>query len=268
MSLGFDVSNFTNPLTELQLTQLKQSHSFAVIGIQDGVKARAFVDQLAPFRQEFYIDLPMRDWSIFPPGARAFIDIERGCYTRRHDVDTDLNLLERSGFRPGIYCNQESLKVLDAPPDPAWSRYPLWYAAYPLDGHVPLLREFKPFNGWTRPVHWQYSSKGIYGINCDLNVSFEPDPVPPEPIPVPSVMALGTPDAGIELRPHQVVVWVGGVEVLSIGDTDGVFHGQLAKNMGKMDGSPVDVWRWLRRFDIPISEEPGHFDAYWGAKGD
>lgn len=55
---------------------------------------------------------------------------------------------------------------------------------------------------------------------------------------------------GLERRQSQRVVWLGGVEVLSIGDPEGAGLGRLAKNFGK-EGNPdpfaADAWYWLRK---------------------
>ena len=66
---------------------------------------------------------------------------------------------------------------------------PLIHAEYPADGHVPDISEFHPYNGWTKPFIWQYSSGGVAGINADLCVMYEEAPVPPpEPVPAPYVI--------------------------------------------------------------------------------
>lgn len=90
------------------------------------------------------------------------------------------------------------------------------------------------------------------------------------PVPQPVQFDLGDARAGIELRPDkQVVFWVGGAQVFSIGDWEGQFRGQLAKNMGhEVEGEP-DVWQWLRRHLVAIPGEPNNYDAYWSKdKGD
>lgn len=179
MKLGIDISNFTSPLTDAQERYVRDNFQFVIIGIQNADRARAFQQQLMGMELEYYLDRTMRDWTVFHPGARVWIDIEEGCYTKVSDVDFDVKLLKDNGFIPGIYCNATSLKVLDKAPNPAWAGLALWYANYPADGHVPQVTEFEPFNGWTAPAIWQYSNKGVAGINCDLNVSFEePPPLP------------------------------------------------------------------------------------------
>ncbi len=178
---GIDISNYTSPFSQPQLDYIKNNNLFVIVGLQNPVKAAAFIIQLQGVDLEYYVDKPGRDLSIPHPGARVWIDIEVGCFTQVSDVDNEIMLLQNEGFRPGIYCNRVSLQVLDGQPNPAWATLPLWYADY----RDPRLDSFVPFNGWGLPTIWQYSSNGVAGINCDLNVSYEEEPVPPEPAPKP-----------------------------------------------------------------------------------
>lgn len=183
-----DISNYTSPLTAEQQIFVNERKA-VIIGIQDSAKARAFQAQIPIAPKQYYIDLPRRDWTIFPwySQTKVWIDIEVGCYTRIEDVNMDLQLLDNIGCRPGIYCNEESLKVLDGLPNPEWGNRPLWYADYgprnrPYSPtNPPTLEKFPPFFPWNTgqiPELWQYSSKGINGINCDLNIDFAlPPPV-------------------------------------------------------------------------------------------
>lgn len=180
---GADISNYTSAFTAEQIQTMYDTFGFTIIGIQDTQKALNFQRQLSQMELQYYVDRPMRDWSVFPwyANTKVWIDIERDCYERVADVDMDLRLLEEIGCRPGIYCNETSLGALDGPPNPDWGRHPLWYASYAADRHKPTLSEFAPFHTWTAPEVWQYSEKGHQGINCDLNVRFVP--VPPQPAP-------------------------------------------------------------------------------------
>ncbi len=183
-----DISNYTSPLTPEQQI-FANERTAVVIGIQDSVKARAFQQQLTIVPKQYYIDLPRRDWTIFPwySQTKVWLDIEIGCYTRVQDVDMDLLLLDNIGCRAGIYCNKESLKVLDGSPNPNWGNRPLWYADYgparnPYSPtHLPTLDNYTPFSPWNEgqiPEMWQYSSAGVNGINCDLNIELVL-PLPP-----------------------------------------------------------------------------------------
>ncbi len=181
---GIDVSNYSSPFTPEQLDYIRDNISFVIIGLQSAAKARAFKVQLQELAAvsvdlEYYVDKPGRDVSIADPGNRIWIDVEVGCFTSVSWVDNEIMLLQNEGLTPGIYCNRVSLQVLDAPPNPAWSTLPLWYADY----RDPRLDSFVPFNGWGLPAIWQYSSNGVAGINCDLNVSYEELPVDPVPVP-------------------------------------------------------------------------------------
>lgn len=191
---GIDISNYTTSLTAQQIQTVYDNFGFTIIGIQDSAKARNFQRQLSAMELQYYLDLPRREWEIFPWYAmtKVWIDIEVGCYTRVADVDMDLQLLDNIGCRPGIYCNAESLKVLDGPANPEWGKRPLWYADYNEDRvgppysweNKPEVREFPPFFPWNtgqQPEIWQYNSKGFAGINCDLNRRFAPPPPAEEP---------------------------------------------------------------------------------------
>jgi len=70
--------------------------------------------------------------------------------------------------------------------------------------------------------------------------------------------AYGDQQNGLELRQSQQVLWINGVEVLSIGDPEGEGLGRIAKNFGK-EGDPdpfaPDRWYWLRKSE--------NDEAYW-----
>lgn len=177
---GIDISNYTSPLTQQQIDFVRANFQFVIIGIQDAQKARDFQAQLHGMELQYYLDRPRRDWNVFPwyANTKVWVDIETNCYERVEDVNMDLSLLANIGCVPGIYCNKVSLGVLDGPPSPEWGQYPLWFASYFNDRHKPYASEFTPFHTWQKPEIWQYSEKGINGINCDLNVRFdEPPPV-------------------------------------------------------------------------------------------
>ncbi len=176
---GIDISNYTSPFTDPQLQYIRDNNLFVIIGLQNPNKAQAFKQQLAGLDLEYYVDKPGRNLGVAHSGARVWIDIEVGCFTKISDVDNEIMLLQNEGFRPGIYCNRVSLQVLDGQPNPAWATLPLWYADY----RDPRLDSFVPFNGWGSPAIWQYSSNGVAGINCDLNVRYEEEPAPPAPKP-------------------------------------------------------------------------------------
>jgi hypothetical protein len=62
----------------------------------------------------------------------------------------------------------------------AFAMFPLWHAWYYLDRRAPTsFDEFRPYGGWTRPHLWQYSERGLAGVNCDLNLMERATQVPP-----------------------------------------------------------------------------------------
>lgn len=182
---GIDISNYTSPLTDEQVQYVRDNFQFVIIGLQSGARARAFQQQLIGMDLEYYLDKPGRDISIPHYRSRVWVDIEVGCYTQINDVDQAIVQLADAEYTPGIYCNKVSLGVLDGDPGTRWAHLPLWYADY----RQPDLTTFRPFNGWIKPTIWQYSSNGIHGINCDLNVAYDDvdlvAPAAPKEAPMP-----------------------------------------------------------------------------------
>jgi len=114
----------------------------------------------------YYVDRPGRDLSPCRPGAKVYIDIEPGCFTDPQEVRDEGTRLTKAGFKVGIYTNQTSFEpVFGASPECAEWGCPLWVASWDV---IPYAH-FRSFNGWTQPELWQYSNKGIAGINADLN---------------------------------------------------------------------------------------------------
>lgn len=171
-----DVSNYTQPFTEDQLAYLLTYEIGVIIGLQDAAKARDFQQQLVetgPIARDYYVDRRGRDLTIPEPAAMVWIDIEAGCFTDDGDVNAEIADELTDGEQVGVYCNATSINAtIGAHPELA--RWPLWYANY---GLPPVFDNFVPFNGWNRPVMWQYSTAGIpkqytggpYDLNCDLN---------------------------------------------------------------------------------------------------
>jgi hypothetical protein len=180
---GIDISNYSSPFTQAQLDYVRDNLDWVCIGLQNAAKARAFRAQLEPLGKEiqYYVDIPGRDIAIAPVGSTVWIDIEAGCFQSRDDVLHEKQRLLEYGHMPVIYGNRYSIEPVFGQ-STELSDLPLVHAEYPADGHVPDISEFHPYNGWTRPFIWQYSSGGVAGINADLCVSYE-DPVGPAPEP-------------------------------------------------------------------------------------
>ncbi len=178
-----DVSNFSQPFTAEQLAFLQQNNIGVCIGIQNTAKAKAFLAQVlsigVPF--DFYADKARRDFSFCPAGSMIWEDVETGCMTTRAEVNEALAKHDAAGLDANIYGNYASIFPVIGDSD-EWSLRRLWYANYPSDHHVPTAAEFSPFNGWTMCEGWQYSTLGIAGINCDLDVEIAA-PQPPAPQP-------------------------------------------------------------------------------------
>lgn len=225
---GGDVSNYTSPFTQEQLDFVRNNWQFAIIGLQSAGKAHLLKQQLLStgVALEYYVDVPGRDLTDVDPGARVWVDVEVGCFTTIAGVNAELDRLYLAGYVPGIYCNRTSLRILDGNPGEQWAHLPLWVADY----RTPDLATFRPFNGWTAPAIWQYSSGGVAGINCDLNISFEEAPVPPPPPE--RVWLYGTELAGEEVVGNQLFIWHRGVVIDKLGDEDGTNAGSQWHNVG------------------------------------
>ncbi len=174
-----DVSNYTQPFTLQQVQFLKDNHMFVTIGLQVAASARAFKKQCvdAGLTHDYYVDKLGRDLTIPEPGTEVYIDVEPGCFVDAPSVEQAIVDILNKGLSPAIYGNKTSIQPVIGT-SPQWSTWPLWYANYPNDHHVPAQSEFVPFNGWTTCEGWQYSSLGIAGINCDLSVYYVDAPVP------------------------------------------------------------------------------------------
>lgn len=235
---GFDISNYTSPLTAGQLSYLKANMAWGMIGLQDAKKARAFQAQLNFLPLLYYIDVPGRDLTIPAKGSIIAIDIEPGCFVRESDVDSSLASLIRLGFRPIIYGNSVSIQPVIGN-STKYANLPLMVADY----RTPNFDTFRPFNGWTRPYIWQYDSGGVAGINCDLSLMEE------------SVANL-TVDGSqrIVSEGNFIVTYNNNIPVTRIGSTDGNFPGRMSKNFG-------GNWLWFRTLD-----DNGNLVApYWSA---
>lgn len=102
-----------------------------------------------------------------------------------------------------------------------------------LSGHYqfdPVNRAFCPGQFW----------KDVYHQTLWNDISAPPGPA--------RVWAFGNEHNGVELRGLQQVTWINGLEVLAVGDPEGVGLGRIAKLFG-------DTWWWLRKNDIG--------EAYW-----
>lgn len=164
MIQGIDLSNYSSPLTDSQVAYIKANMAFVIIGLQDSAKARAFQAQLPFIHKDYYLDRPNRNLSMIEPGATVWVDVEVGCFTDEGDIDQQLAQLSMLGFASGIYGNPTSIQPVIGS-SAKYAHLPLWYANY----RVPDWNNFTPFNGWVKPLIWQYSSSGVMGINCDLN---------------------------------------------------------------------------------------------------
>lgn len=160
-----DVSNFTNPLTPEQLAYVDANVTGVIIGLQSSASARAFQQQFAHLKREYYVDRLGRDLSIPEPGSRVWIDIEAGCFTAEGDVLAEVQTELADGIQVGVYGNATSIVPVMGS-STVLSQYPLWWANY----GTPDEGRFAPFNGWTKPTIMQYSSNGVDGINADLDI--------------------------------------------------------------------------------------------------
>lgn len=120
---------------------------------------------------QYYVDLPGRDLSIPDPGSMVWIDIETGCFQDAQQVRDQGTANTAAGLGTGIYCNQPSLApVFGDSTELADFGCRLFHAAY----ETPDFANFKPYNGWTKPDFWQWSSSGYMTpsglINCDMIV--------------------------------------------------------------------------------------------------
>lgn len=167
---GADVSNFTSPLTAEQLAFAEANWSFVVIGLQDAGRARDFQRQFANLKRMYYIERPTRDLTIPEPGAMVWLDLEPGCLVNVGEVQQAIEACEAKGLPYGIYGNETSIVPVIGNAT-GLSHLPYWWANY----GTPDLSRFKPHNGWTKPTIMQYSSAGVAGINCDLNIMEVPD---------------------------------------------------------------------------------------------
>lgn len=125
---------------------------------------------------QYYCDLPGRDISICDPGSVCWVDIEVGCFQDAQLVRDEGTRITEAGLRYGTYCNRSSLEPVFGDSDEL-STWPLWYADY----RPPNYASFVPFNGWTEPALWQWSSGGYVvsvdnigrrrTLNCDMSVT-------------------------------------------------------------------------------------------------
>lgn len=120
---------------------------------------------------QYYVDIPGRDITIPDPGSMVWIDIEEGCFTDAQDVRDQGTANTAAGLASGAYCNPTSIApVFGDSTELADYGLRLFHAAY----EVPDFANFKPYNGWTKPDFWQWSSSGYMTpsglINCDMIV--------------------------------------------------------------------------------------------------
>jgi len=118
---------------------------------------------------------------------------------------------------------------------PAFGRYPAQFKLWTLAEHNQVGND--PTACPSGRIPWEVI---MTELNANAGTSFE----------------LGNQQNGLELRGLQQVHWLGGVEVLALGDPEGVGLGRLAKNFGPEQGPERgDIWYWLRK-------GPGNI-AYW-----
>jgi len=123
---------------------------------------------------QYYADRPGRDLTIPGPGSVVWGDWELGCFQVQQDLRDFGSLVTSMGLRYGTYCNRYSLQTGEAWGDSTeLSPWPLFYADY----RAPDFATFVPFNGFTLPALWQWSSSGYMTpaglVNAD--VSLTPD---------------------------------------------------------------------------------------------
>lgn len=166
MRHGVDISNFTT-LSQKQADYLRFTQDFVIIGLQSARSARDFKARLQGMELQYYVDIPGRDLTIPDAGAMVWIDIEVGCFQDAQQVREQGTANTAAGMVTGIYGNRASIPpVFGDSTELAAYGCPLWYADY----RPPDFASFQPFNGWDKPLIWQYSSDGLLGINCDLNL--------------------------------------------------------------------------------------------------
>ncbi len=224
---ALDISNYTAPLLPAQIEYIRTHVHTVVIGLQDSTKARAFKAQLTGVcHLQYYVDKLGRDLSIPDSGSRVWVDIEVGCFIRRADVLLEVSVLLNAGLDPGIYGNESSITpVMGVSTE--LSRLPLWWANY--NGVPADFSGFIPFNGWTECEMWQYSSNGVAGINCDLNLlGLEND-----------IMERSADGHFIHLLDPS------GFVVYRWGSTDGSSGSRQSRPRNGDVNSP-DHWEWLR----------------------
>lgn len=239
-----DVSNYSEPFTDMQLAFLRDTNRGVCIGLQDAGKARDFKAQVLSIGVpwDVYVERPNRHIEIAEPGMLTWIDIEPGCFTDKDEANRERSRIAAAGLTPGFYGNKYSIQAVVGSDYVEWSKDPLWYANYPNDHHVPAITEFVPFNGWLVPEGWQYSSGGIADINCDLSVEYEVVPMPPTPQPSARQWIYGNEVAGAEERGLQTFYWHRGVEVDAVGDYEGKLPGAHFHHAGDdKDGKPIWV---------------------------
>lgn len=162
---GGDVSNFTPPLTVDQQAFTDANWQRVCIGLQNSGRARDFQRQFAGLNREYYIERPNRDLTIPEPGSFVWIDVEEGCIVTLDEIRQCKALILGKGLKPCIYGNETSIKPVIGE-STEFSDLPLIYANY----GAPDFNRFRPFNGWTKARCIQYSSDGVAGINCDLDM--------------------------------------------------------------------------------------------------
>lgn len=227
MLQGGDISNYMRPFTIDQLDWCSRNWDFVIIGLQDAVKARAFQRQFDFLHKEYYLDRAWRETSFCEPGSLIWCDVETGCMETKQELDGAIKNLAAGGFEVGIYGNTGAGSLPDViGSNASYAIYPYWYAGY--QSTAPDFGTFPPHNGFTRPLMWQWSNKGVPAaeIDCDLNVRE-------------ATMWLA-PGKEIRATDNGFVFVNKGVEVLWLGDAEQ--PGRISKNFG---GTPV----YLRGLD-------------------
>lgn len=181
MSLGLDISNYSGQLTQAQVAcWAAQGVQFVIIGLQNAGIARQQQGMCRGFQRMYYVDLPGRDLFIPERESLVFVDIEPGCFEDEQLVAAEISRIGQHSLKPGIYGNETSIRPAIGT-SAAYARFPLFYANYPASGQPPNFDTFPAFNGWTRPLIWQYKgTTELCGVNVDLDI-MESAPVTESP---------------------------------------------------------------------------------------
>lgn len=268
LSLGVDFSHYGGPLNRQTVDDWKQSGvEFAIVQYSESMPDHLAVLDAAGLLVEAYVYLyfPLSPFNQTPEDRvrnclkmiedhnvrRLWLDVEESSDSASPE-DTVAALrrcvaeCEAAGVEAGIYTRANSYQdhVGDST---AFAHLPLWHAGYLGQGpdldmsRMPADFEgFRPYNGWQRPLIWQWWNTTTFGgHSVDLNV-----------MEVEETMTKINADGSqrFESEGNFIVLYNKGVPIRKFGSTDGMHQGREAMNFG-------GTWWWIRHFT-----ENGTFD--------